>query len=112
MNISATQVEAYRQANDQTLKKDAGIKNDKAESQKTERAEKVVIPGRKEVGDLSLKLEKSTSLINQVLSSEEKDLLVKYFSRFGDEAQDSQIYSTDARTKVAPQVGVRVDIKV
>jgi hypothetical protein len=112
VNISATQVEAYRQANEQTLKKEAGIKSDNAEPQKTERADKVIIPGRKDVGDLSLKLEKSTSLINQILSSEEKELLVKYFSRFGDEVQNSQIYSTDARTKVAPQIGMRVDIKV
>ena len=111
MNISATPVEAYRQTNDQLVKKETGIKNDNIESQKAERSEKVAIPGRKNADTLALKLEKSPSLLSQVLSSDEKDLLVKYFARFGDEAPDSQVYNTDARTKAAPLTGIRVDVR-
>ena len=111
MNISATPVEAYRQTNDQSIKKEAGVKKDNTDSQKVEQSDKVTIPGRRAADTLSIKLEKSPSLLSQVLSSEEKDLLVKYFARFGDETPDSQLYSLDARTKAAPQIGMRVDVR-
>ena len=111
MNISATPVEAYRQNSDQLVKKESGVKKDNVNASRSQQAEKVTIPGKTTADKLSLKLEKSPSMLSQVLSSEEKDLLAKHFARFGDEVPNSQIYSTNARTKTTPQAGVRVDVK-
>jgi hypothetical protein len=111
VNVRTLPVEAYRQTNEQPVKKDGAVKKESIETGRSSPSDKITLPGKADVEAASLRLDKSPSLLSQVLSSEERDLLVKYFARYGDAPEDSQIYEPGARTKSAPLIGTRVDLR-
>jgi len=111
VTIKAVPVEAYRQANNYSAAKSETGKKEELDPKKASRSDKITLPGVNDAQVGSIKLEKPPSLLSGVLSSEERDLLVKYFARFGDTPESSQIYGTDARTSKTPATGFKVDLK-
>jgi hypothetical protein len=111
VTIKAVPVEAYRQANDYSATKSEAGKKEKLDPKKTSQSDRITLPGVNDAQVASIKLEKPQSLLSGILSSEERDLLVKYFARFGDAPESSQIYGTDAWATSASETGLKVDLK-
>ncbi len=107
MRINTAPVEAYRQAGHQTLKK-----NNQADFDlnKAAQGETITLPGSNESESAAIRAAKSPSILSGVLSSEEKSMLVKHFSMYGDSPESTKIYSTDARTGASGLTGLKVDL--
>ncbi len=110
MNIGTTQVEAYRQTNEQLPPKETAVKKDDLNPGETRDSEKIVLPGN-DAHPAAIRVDRSPSLLSRILSPEESDLLVKYFARYGDEPESSQLYDPGARTRATSLTGLRVDLK-
>jgi hypothetical protein len=111
VKINTSPVEAYRQVGNLTEnKKNIGHK-DELSTDRTSGQENITLPASRQTEAESIKVVKSPSLLRGVLSSEEEDTLFRYFARFGDSQESSQIYSTDARAKNQTATGIRVDLK-
>lgn len=106
MRINTVPVEAYRQASNQSSKK-----NEAAAQDNLSTAQKITLPGINSTDAGSVKAPQAPSLLSGVLSSEETTMLVKHFARFGDSRESSPIYGTDARAQSGIQIGVRLDVK-
>jgi len=53
----------------------------------------------------------TSQIIGNVLSVEEKELLVKYFARFGDQQASTPIYGRDVQAKPTPIIGQKLDVR-
>lgn len=107
MKINTVPVEAYRQAGNQTIKK-----NDAAKEQSDPgRIQNITLPGINDAEAGSIKAPASPSLLSSVLTPDEKTMLVGHFARFGDSHESSQIYSTDARVRAGAIIGIKLDVK-
>jgi hypothetical protein len=110
VKINTVPVEAYRQTEDLAGRKNQSVK-DRAESSKAQTSQKITLPAINDVEVDGIKASMSPSLIGGVLTPDEKAMLIKYFARFGDTPETSQIYSTDARIRGGVQTGMTLDIK-
>jgi hypothetical protein len=110
VKIHAVPIEAYRQTAGVASKKNQALTQEQAESQRADRRDVVTIPVGRESESLAVKAPVSPSLLEGVLSSEEKDALIKHFARFGDSRQ-SQIYGAGAHAHAAVGTGAKVDVK-
>jgi hypothetical protein len=110
VRINTVPVEAYRQASSQNLKKNEPAA-EQADAKRSASLEKIILPGVNGAEAESLKIPSSPSMLEGVLSSEEKALLVRHFARFGDSQESSQIYGTNARVRAGALTGMKLDVK-
>jgi hypothetical protein len=110
LKINTVPVEAYRQASNQTIKKNQSAE-EQAKSGQGAKTKTITLPGLTDAEAVSIKAPASPSLLEGVLSTEEKTALVKHFARFGDSQDSSQIYGTNARTTDGAQTGIRLDVR-
>ena len=111
MRIHTVPVEAYRQAGAVTPKKAETESTGSAQLEKKAQPTKIILPGGSQTEAGSIRADRSPSLLADVLSPDEKDLLVKYFARFGDSGATSPVYNSDSRQGKAPLTGLRLDVK-
>jgi len=111
VRINTVPVEAYRQANNLSAKKSEVGNKDSVDTQNASEVKTVTLPGNNQVEVSSLKIQRSPSLLQGVLSAEEKDMLSKYFARFGDSADSSGIYDPSAQESEVAITGSKVDLK-
>ena len=109
MRIDTSPVEAYRQAGNQSLKKNPDTQPE-FDLNKAVQTDKITLPGSNHSNTEAIRLSKSPSLLSSVLSSEEKTMLTRYFSRYGDSPESTRIYGTDARTGASGLTGLKVDL--
>lgn len=111
MKIATVPLEAYRQSGDISRKSTtAGDKSADA-ADKAAQIKTITFPGRASGEAESLKVRQSPSFFESVLTTDEKNELVKHFARFGDAAMSSQIYDPGARVGPSVQTGLNVDFK-
>ena len=111
MRINTVPVEAYRQTNNlATRKNEAGDKSS-VNTRNASDLKTVTLPGNNQVEVSTLKAQRSPSLLQGVLSAEEKDMLSMYFARFGDSAGSSGIYDPNAQPGALAITGSKVDLK-
>ena len=110
MRINTIPVEAYRRANESAAGKNQAAE-EKSEIRKAPQTQKIFLPGVNTADAGSIKAPSSPSMLNGVLSSEEKTLLIRHFARFGDTPESSQIYSTDAQVRAGAMTGIKLDVK-
>ena len=111
MKIHAVPIEAYRQTAGVASKKNQAPAQEQTGLQRTDRRDVVSIPIGRESESLAVKAPVSPSLLEGVLSSEEKDVLIRHFARFGDDQQQSTIYSAGTQTGASVATGTKVDVK-
>lgn len=111
MKINTVPIEVYRQTAGVASKQGQAPPREKDGLQRTDRKELVSIPVGRESESLAVKAPVSPSLMEGVLSPDEKDALIKHFARFGDVKQQSQIYGAGAQTRAAVGTGYQVDVK-
>ena len=109
MKVNPLGVEAYRQAGAMTRKGDGH--QAVSDSAQPVKHIQVTRPGGAGPEINAVQSKTSPSLLTGILSSEEKDLLVKHFARFGDKAADGPIYSTSVKTNMPVITGLKVDVK-
>jgi hypothetical protein len=110
VRINTVPVEAYRQAGSQNLKKNDSAA-EQPDAKRASSLEKIILPGVNGAEAASLKVPASPSMLDGVLSSEEKTLLVRHFARFGDSLESTQIYGTNARVRAGALTGMKLDVK-
>jgi hypothetical protein len=110
VRINTVPVEACRQANEQTTRKNQAT-DEQSRPGRPAKTGKIILPGINDAEAGSVKVAVSPSLLSGVLSADEKLMLVRNFGRFGDSAQSSQIYSTDARIEAGAITGLKLDVK-
>lgn len=111
MRINTVPVEAYRQTNNlATRKSEAGDKGS-IDTRNASDTKTVILPGNNQVEVGTLKAQRSPSLLQGILSAEEKDMLSTYFARFGDSADSSGIYAPNAQEGESAITGSKVDLK-
>ena len=109
MNINPLGVEAYRQAGDVTVKKGDSRKA-ASEAARSSTNGQVTLPGHSSADIGAVQAQASPSVLTNILSTEEKDLLIKNFARFGDKPAEASIYGTAAKTTASVVTGAKVDI--
>lgn len=110
MKITALPIDVYRQAGAFPAgKKDGAVTTDAAGTQK---AGVITLPGNKDAKAAAVAAQRGPSPFAGVLSAEEKNLLVKYFARFGDDAPSAPVYGVEARNNPATFTGINLDVKV
>ncbi len=110
MKINAVPIEAYRQAAGVPLKRNEAPTQEQTVAHRPERSEKVTISSSREAAAPSVQAPVAPSLLEGVLSPEEKTELLRHFARFGDARQESRIYGTGSRMD-SGGAGIRVDLK-
>jgi hypothetical protein len=110
LRINTTPVEAYRQAGNQEATKNQAAK-EQSDLAHTPATKQITLPGTNDARSGGIKAPASPSLLQEVLSAEEKIELVKHFARLGDSVESSQIYHTDARTKGNVLTGMKLDVR-
>jgi hypothetical protein len=110
VRINTVPVEAYQQAGSQTLRKNESAA-EQTDAKRPSSLEKIILPGVNGAEAESLKIPSSPSMLDGVLSSEEKTLLVRHFARFGDSLESTQIYGTNARVRAGALTGMKLDVK-
>jgi hypothetical protein len=110
MKITALPIDVYRQAgafpagrNDAVVTPDAGG---------AQKAGAITLPGNTETKAGAVAAQRGSSPFAGVLSGEEKNLLVKYFARFGDDAPSAPAYGADSRSSQVTFTGINLDVKV
>jgi hypothetical protein len=53
----------------------------------------------------------TSQIIGNVLSVEERGMLVKYFARFGDQQASTPIYGRDVQAQQTPVIGQKLDVR-
>ena len=110
MKITALPIDVYRQAGAFPAgKNDAAVTPDAAGAQKTG---VIRLPGNQETKAGAIAVQRGPSPFAGVLSDEEKNLLVKYFARFGDDAPSAPAYGVEARNNPVTFTGINLDVKV
>ncbi len=110
MKITALPIDVYRQAGAFPAgKKDSAVAPDAAGAQK---AGLITVPGSKEATAAAVAAQRGPSPFAGVLSTEEKNLLIKYFARFGDDAPTSAAYTVESRGNPVTFTGINLDVKV
>lgn len=110
MKINAVPIEAYRQAAGIGVSKNETPAQEQTGARRPDRSEKVTISNKSDAAAPSVQAPSSPSLLEGVLSVEEKNELIRHFARFGDAGQESQLYGTGSRSESA-NTGIRVDVK-
>jgi len=111
MKINTVPVEAYRQAGNTTVRRPHTEQGEPTAAGKSNRPDTITLPGANSAEAQSLKLNLSPSALSSVLSSEEKNMLVKHFARFGDGGQEAPTYGTDAKPSESQLTGLAVDLR-
>lgn len=110
MKINTIPVEAYRQAGNQAAKKNQAESQEKFDLNKAQDAEKIVLAGQTNGESGAIRVESSSSVLNNVLTVDEKEALVNSFARFGDSEESTQIYGRSAQTHGSGITGLKVDL--
>lgn len=110
MRINTVPVEAYRQVTNQ------GAENQKASQEKfdlekTLAGDRITLPGMTEAEVAGIRAQKSPSLLQGVLTPEEKSTLVKYFARLGDAEESTHLYDPGARAQRSAVTGAKLDVR-
>lgn len=111
MKINATPVDAYRKNGAQIPVQKQQELNLGADTKQVSDLKKITLPDRSLNRPAAVKLDRGPSILSSILSSDERDLLVKHFARFGDAPDSTQIYGTDARERDSIETGIKVDLK-
>ncbi len=111
MKINSTPVDAYRINSGQIPAQKQPEPSSNAGSNQVAGLKKISLPGRANNRPAAVKLDRGPSLLGNILSSDERDLLVKHFARFGDAPDSTNLYGTDARERDSIETGMRVDLK-
>jgi hypothetical protein len=110
VKVNPLGVEAYRQSGAMSKRGDSP---NKAVSDSAQSPHNIQItrPGGMTSAVNAVQTKASPSLLAGILSSEEKDLLVKHFARFGDKAAEGPTYSASTRINAPVVTGLKVDVK-
>ncbi len=111
MKINSVPIEVYRQTAGVASKQNQAPAREQDGLQRADRKDVVSIPVGRESESLAVKAPVSPSLMEGVLSPEEKNELMKHFARFGDTQQPSPIYGAGAQARAAVGTGYQVDVK-
>jgi hypothetical protein len=111
VKINAVPIEAYRQTAGVASKQNQAPAREQDGLQRADRKDVISIPVGRESESLAVKAPVSPSLMEGVLSSEEKNELIKHFARFGDVQKQSPIYGAGAQASAAVGTGYQVDVK-
>ena len=110
MKIATVQIHIYRQASTIASKRaDDAAQN--LPGTRSAASRSVTLPSANPAEAASVTVPKGPSLLSGALSSEEKELLVRYFARFGDTVEAAPTYSPVARPAVAYLTGQKVDVR-
>jgi len=110
VRINTIPVEAYRRTNETVAGKKQAA-DEKPDIGKAPKTQKIILPGVNTAEAGSIKVPSSPSLLNGVLTVEEKTLLMRHFARFGDSPESTQIYGTNARVDAGTLTGIKLDVK-
>lgn len=111
MKINSVPIEVYRQTAGVAPKQNQAPTRQQDGLQRADRKDVVSIPVGRESESLAVKAPVSPSLMEGVLSPEEKNELMKHFARFGDAQRQPPIYGSTAQTRAAVGTGYQVDVK-
>ena len=106
MKINPVGVEAYRKAGAaNSHERQAAIDASQVQAQAN-----IILPGTgTDIG--SVRAQMSPSILGNALSLDEKELLTKFFARFGDKPAEPPVYGTRAQAKSQTITGLKVDLK-
>jgi hypothetical protein len=110
VKVNAVPIEAYRRTAGIGARRNESSAQEQAGAKRPGRPEKVTVTSSREAAAPSVQARISPSLLEGVLSAEEKNELIRHFARFGDTYQESQIYGSKERVDTAG-TGIRVDVK-
>ena len=111
MKIATAPIEIYRQASAIASKKADDAAQNLPGSRGAAASRSLTLPSANPPEVAQVTVPKGPSLLNGALSSDEKQLLVKYFARFGDTVEAPPTYSPVARPAVAYLTGQKVDVR-
>jgi len=110
VKINAVPIEAYRQTAGTRTKREEASAQEQTGAERPNRQGKVSIPGNGDAVAPSVRARVSPSLLEGVLSPEEKTELIRHFARFGDSRQESHIYGAGSG-RDSGGTGIKVDLK-
>jgi hypothetical protein len=108
VKINAVPIEAYRQTAGAATRHEATA-GEQAGAERPDRPETVTISNKNDAAAPRVRATVSPSLLEGVLSVEEKNELIRHFARFGDAGQEARLYGAGSRTESA-STGIRVDL--
>lgn len=111
MKINNAPVDAYRQnAGQIPVRKQEELKSN-TDSGQVSGLKKITLPEGSVARPAAVKIDRGPSILSSILSSDERNLLVKHFARFGDAPDSTNLYGTDARERDSIETGIRLDLK-
>jgi len=110
VKINTVPVEAYRQIGKTEAGKNRSPQ-EKFDLNRSGSSEKITLPGTNDARAEGVRAKEAPSLLEGVLSPDEKDALVKHFARFGDNGNESPIYERGRQPGRQVGTGIRLDVK-
>ena len=111
MKINSVPIEAYRQSAEITSRPNPTASHERPAvdgAGKPPAPARIADGAREAVGTAA---PPTSQIIGNVLSTEERELLVKYFARFGDQQASTPIYGRDVQAKPTPIIGQKLDVR-
>lgn len=111
VKLNTIPIEAYRRT-ESASKRDKGIDQGKRTGiEDSIPAKTITLPGKEQSDVAAVRVSRNVSMMEGVLTGSEKETLLEYFGRLGDQPESSQIYNTRARTAHKASLGLKVDLK-